>query len=119
MPPQHEHHFWCPNSGVQFIEQALRKDRRSPAGRKPYEPLLMFKVLILQALYNMPDEDAEDIIDERLTFRRFVGLENSRKAPDATTIWRFREALAQAGVIQDLSCSIPFTGIWPDRASRR
>ena len=85
-----------------LIERALRKDRRSPAGRKPYEPLLMFKVLILQALYNMSDEDAEDIIDERPTFRRFVGLEHSRKAPDATTIWRFREALAQAGVIQEL-----------------
>ena len=84
------------------IEAALNKNRRSPAGRKPYEPLLMFKILILQALYKLSDDDAEDIIDDRATFRRFVGLENSRKAPDATTIWRFREALVRAGVIQEL-----------------
>lgn len=84
------------------IETALQKNRKSAAGRKPYEPLLMFKVLILQSLYTLSDNDAEDIVDDRATFRRFVGLENSRKAPDATTVWRFREALTKAGVIQEL-----------------
>ena len=62
----------------------------------------MFKILILQSLYKMSDGDAEDIVDDRITFRRFVGLENSDKAPDATTIWRFREALTRAGVIREL-----------------
>ena len=85
-----------------IIRKALSKERRSPAGRKSYPPLLMFKVLILQSLYNMSDDDAENIVDDRLTFRRFVGLEGSEKSPDATTIWRFREALVEAGVMQKL-----------------
>jgi len=85
-----------------IIKKALSKDRRSQAGRKSYNPLLMFKVLILQSLYNMSDDAAEDIIDDRLTFRRFVGLEDSQKSPDATTIWRFREALVEAGVMKEL-----------------
>ena len=85
-----------------IIKKALSKERRSPAGRKSYPPLLMFKVLILQSLYNMSDDDAENIVDDRLTFRRFVGLEGSEKSPDATTIWRFREALVEAGVMQKL-----------------
>ncbi len=57
-----------------IIKKALSKGRRSQAGRKSYNPLLMFKVLILQSL--------EDIADDRLTFRRFVGLEDSQKSPD-------------------------------------
>ena len=85
-----------------IIKKAIFKDRRSQAGRKSYAPLLMFKVLILQSLYNMSDDAAEDIVDDRLTFRRFVGLEASQKSPDATTIWRFREALVEAGVMQEL-----------------
>ena len=82
-----------------IIKKAIFKDRRSQAGRKSYAPLLMFKVLILQSLYNMSDDAAEDIVNDRLTFRRFVGLEASQKSPDATTIWRFREALVEAGVM--------------------
>lgn len=85
-----------------IIKKAISKDRRSQAGRKSYAPLLMFKVLILQSLYNMSDDAAEDIVDDRLTFRRFVGLEASQKSPDATTIWRFRETLVEAGVMQEL-----------------
>ena len=84
------------------IEAALKTNRKSAAGRKAFEPLLMFRILILQSLYKLSDDDAEDIVDDRATFRRFVGLENSRKAPDATTIWRFREALTKAGVINEL-----------------
>ena len=56
-----------PNSVVDWdiflpvIEAALQKIRKSAAGRKAFEPLLMFRILILQALYKMSDEDAEDI----------------------------------------------------------
>ena len=82
--------------------RTLQKERRSLAGRKPWPCLLMFRVLILQELTGMSDDAAERIIDDRISFRRFIGLKNSRKSPDATTIWRFREALVKAGVIQEL-----------------
>ncbi len=50
---------------------------------------------MLQALYNLSDEQAELQIRDRLSFLRFLGIGVSAKAPDATTIWLFREQLTQ------------------------
>jgi len=66
-------------------------------GRPPYPNLLMFKILILQMLYNVSDEMAEFMINDRLSWKRFLGLTLSDKAPDRTTIWEFREALTNSG----------------------
>jgi IS5 family transposase len=62
----------------------------------------MFKVLILQALYGLSDEQAEFQVMDRRTFGRFLGLGEGDRVPDATTIWRFREALVEAGAIERL-----------------
>ena len=62
----------------------------------------MFKVLVLQALYNLSDDQAEFQIQDRLSFMRFVGLGLADKVPDAKTIWLFREHLVEAGAIQNL-----------------
>ncbi len=81
------------------VQRAFRKDRKSPAGRKPYDPVLMFKVLTLQSLYNLADEQTEYQIRDRLSFMRFLGLSLHDRVPDAKTIWLFRDTLAQQGVI--------------------
>jgi IS5 family transposase len=44
------------------------------AGPKPYDPLFMFKILILQRYYNLSDEQIEFQILDRLTFCRFLGI---------------------------------------------
>ncbi len=59
----------------------------------------MFKILVLQALYNLSDDQAEFVIQDRLSFLRFLGLGLSEKVPDAKTIWLFRECLVRAGAI--------------------
>lgn len=83
--------------------QKLRDfDRKSNAGRKPFDCLLMFKVLILQSLYNLSDEQTEFQIRDRLSFMRFLGLTISDTVPDAKTIWLFREQLNQEGLIKVL-----------------
>jgi len=87
------------------IEAATRpkpEERKSKAGRKPYDAVLMFKVLVLQTLYNLADEQLEYLIRDRLSFMRFLGLGLEDEVPDATTVWLFREALAQAGRIEKL-----------------
>ena len=87
------------------IEAATRpkpEERKSNAGRKPYDAVLMFKVLVLQTLYNLADEQLEYLIRDRLSFMRFLGLGLEDEVPDATTVWLFREALAQAGRIEKL-----------------
>jgi IS5 family transposase len=51
------------------------KERKSNAGAKPIDVVLMFKVLILQQLHNLSDDRIEYQIRDRLSFMRFLGLE--------------------------------------------
>lgn len=60
-------------------------------GRPPWDPILMFKVLILQTLYQLSDDQLEFQIKDRLSFQRFLGLHLNDKVPDAKTIWLWRE----------------------------
>ena len=62
----------------------------------------MFKILVLQSLYNLADERTEFMIRDRLSFMRFLGLGLGDPVPDATTIWLFREQLTQAKAIDKL-----------------
>ena len=52
--------------------------RKSSAGRKPLDALLMFRMLVLQSLYNLSDEQVEYQVRDRLSFTRFLklGIEN-------------------------------------------
>lgn len=78
--------------------------KRSPnaPGSKPYDVVLMFKILILQRLYKLSDQQAEFQITDRMSFTRFLGLRIGETIPDYSTLWRFREALTTAGVIKRL-----------------
>jgi IS5 family transposase len=87
---------------VELLEKLDNKERKSKAGRKPLKRLLMFKLLILQQLYNLSDEQVEYQIHDRWSFRRFVGLEPEAEVPDAKTIWLFRQQLTKAGLIDEL-----------------
>jgi IS5 family transposase len=72
------------------------------AGPKPYDPLLMFKILILQRYYSLSDSQIEYHILDRLTFCRFLGLSLNEKVPDEKTVWDFRNRLIEKGVEKDL-----------------
>jgi len=84
------------------LAKALQRSNGAKGGRPPYDPVLMFKVLVLQALYNLSDDQAEFMIQDRLSFMRFLGLGLSDRVPDAKTIWLFREHLAQARAMENL-----------------
>ena len=77
-------------------------DRKSRAGRKPMDAVLMFKTLVLSALYNLSDDQIEYQIRDRLSFMRFLGLGLADRVPDAKTVWLYRDALAQAGQVEEL-----------------
>ncbi len=68
--------------------------KKSSAGRKPFDALLMFRMLVLQALNNLSDEQVEYQVRDRLSFSRFLGLAIEDSIPDSTTLWLFREKLA-------------------------
>ena len=76
--------------------------KKSNAGRKPVDAIVMFRMLVLQALHNLSDEQAEYQVRDRFSFTRFLRLGIEDGIPDATTLWLFREKLAKAGVIEKL-----------------
>jgi len=71
-------------------------------GRPPFDPVMMFKILVIQAQNGLSDDRAEFLINDRLSFMRFLGLGLTDKVPDAKTIWAFRERLTKAGAIEAL-----------------
>ena len=79
-----------------------QKQRKSKAGRKPYDTILMFKMLVLQSLYNLSDDQTEYQIRDRLSFQRFLGLSPEDNVPDAKTLWVFREQVARHGLTEKL-----------------
>ena len=87
---------------IETVVRLAPKERKSKAGRKPFDAVMMFKVLVLQTLYNLADEQVEYQIRDRLSFMRFLGLGLEDTVPDATTVWLFREALAKAGLVKTL-----------------
>ena len=76
--------------------------KKSNAGRKPIDVLVMFRMLVLQSLYNLSDEQVEYQVRDRLSFTRFLRLGIEDRVPDGTTLWLFRETLAKAGLIEKL-----------------
>jgi transposase, IS5 family len=81
---------------------ALNYSDGAKGGRPPFDPVLMFKVLVIQAQNNLSDDRAEFLINDRLSFMQFLGLGLGNKVPDAKTIWAFRERLTKAGAIEVL-----------------
>ena len=54
------------------LEVIYDHDRKSNAGRRPFDVVMMFKILILQSLYNLSDDEMEYQIMDRLSFMRFL-----------------------------------------------
>ena len=84
------------------LEAAVPRADRSKGGRPAFDHVLMFKVLILQAMHALSDERTEFLIKDRLSFMRFLGLGLADSVPDANTIWTFREMLKKAEAIDAL-----------------
>lgn len=84
------------------LAEVFTAERTTVVGRKPYDILFMFKILILQRLYNLSDEQVEFQINDRVSFQRFLGLNLGSKVPDFSTVWRFRETLTKADAIKRL-----------------
>jgi transposase, IS5 family len=72
------------------------------AGRPAWQPLVLFRALVLQALYGLSDRELEEALDDRLSFRRFAGLSLEEPVPDHTVLARFRNQLASEGLPEKL-----------------
>ena len=86
------------------LEAALAYADGVKGGRPPYDAVMMFKILVIQTQNNLSDERTEFVINDRLSFMRFLGLSLGEPVPDAMTIWLFRERLTPAPA-RSRSCS--------------
>jgi len=77
------------------IIQPLYHNKTPRGGRPNVDPVMMVKMLVLQSWYGLSDPELERQVDDRLSFQRFLGF--PEKAPDYSTVWQFRERLAESG----------------------
>ena len=76
------------------LEGHLVNIHNKAGGEKAWPPLMMFKALLLQSWYKLSDPRLEKQLARDLLFRRFVGLGLDQSVPDHSTLWRFRQKLA-------------------------
>jgi transposase, IS5 family len=74
--------------------------RSGEVGRKPYDPLAMLKALYLASLYDLSDPALEEALIDRVSLRLFCGFSLEEGTPDETTLCRFRNDCAAAGVLE-------------------
>jgi IS5 family transposase len=84
------------------IEAALHAMYPASTGRPPCPPLALFKMSLLQHCYGLSDPQCEELVGDRLSWRRFVGLGLSERVPDETTLVRFRARLIEHGLHEKL-----------------
>ena len=87
---------------IEAVVLTPAEDKKSSAGRKPIDVIVMFRMLVLQSLYNLSDEQVEYQVSDRMSFTRFLRLGIEDRVPDGTTLWLFRETLGKAGLIERL-----------------
>jgi IS5 family transposase len=78
----------------------LNTAKKNNAGAKSYDMVMMFKIMILQRYYGLGDKQIEYQIIDRISFKKFLGLQSGDKVPDKKTVWAFRENLTKSGVIE-------------------
>lgn len=84
------------------LEKTLQAMYPATTGRPPCPPLALFKMSLLQHCYGLSDPQCEELVGDRLSWRRFVGLGLQDKVPDETTLVRFRQRLVEHGLQEQL-----------------
>ena len=79
-------------------EGACRPKKPGTSGRPPYPATIMLGTLFLQAWYGLSDPMTEELIHDRISFRKFLGIKADDDIPDETTICNFRNALMEKGL---------------------
>jgi len=84
------------------LEKALQAMYPATTGRPPCAPLGLFKMSLLKHCYGLSDPQCEELVSDRLSWRRFVGLGLQDAVPDETTLVRFRQRLREHGLHENL-----------------
>jgi IS5 family transposase len=83
------------NIDLSFIEDIVADCYCHDNGRRAYHPVVMFKILFLQTLYDESDEKIIEAIDTNILFRYFIGLSLEDDIPDRTLLGKFKARLGE------------------------
>lgn len=84
------------------LDRLPKAEPKAPGGRPPFRPIFMFRILVLQSLYGLADEQTQFQILDRRSFHRFLGITEADTVPDQNTIREFREKLTEADLFEEL-----------------
>jgi transposase, IS5 family len=79
------------------VDAACPRADRSNGGRPPYPIEIMMRMVFLQSLYNLSDEECEHQVLYRTSFQHFCRLDWQLHVPDARTVWSFEQRLIKGG----------------------
>ena len=84
-----------------FTESSCPRSKysRKNAGRPSYDPIIFFKIFILQILFNLSDAMVHKYILDRQSFLAFLDIDVTL-VPSSKTIWKYRELFRKAGVFE-------------------
>lgn len=83
-----------------------KRESSHAGGQEPFDPLLMFKAILLGQWHSLSDPKLEEALHVRIDFMQFCGLTMSDAVPDETTLCRFRNRLIQTNKLDSLLASI-------------
>jgi len=83
-----------------WLVEGLGYGDGSKGGRPPFDPVAMFKILILQAQPNLSDARMEFMIRDRLSWMRFLDFSLGERTPDENTIRHFRNRMTETGTLK-------------------
>jgi IS5 family transposase len=84
------------------IDKAFAVTDPSLGGRPPFDRVMLFKVLVLQRMYNLSDDNTEYQILDRHSFWKFLGIDSYAQVPDSKTIWHYREQLKKHDIVHEI-----------------
>lgn len=93
------------NNGIDFemfriiLETSFDKVSKGKGGRRAFDYVMMFKILILQRYYNLSDDQVEYQINDRMSFMRFLNLSIADVIPDSKTVWNFRQQIVNLELV--------------------
>lgn len=83
-----------------WLVEGLRYGYRAKGGRPAFDPVAMFKILIVQAQHNLSDAKMEFMVRDRLSWMRFLGFALGDATPDENTIRHFRNKMTETGTLK-------------------
>ncbi len=96
------------NNGIDFelfrtlLETNFEKVAKGKGGRRPFDYVMMFKILILQRYYNLSDDQVEYQINDRMSFMRFLNLSIADVIPESKTVWNFRQQIVDLELVDTI-----------------